>query len=94
MLSRINLQTLVWSQLWETAERDDGKTPMIKAAAGMVPFSGGHLALFAGYAFPSGPLQPGSDWTPNPYKYIKDGRMNFIFSTFPKVSSSTIIAML
>ena len=75
VLSQLNLQTMVWSQLWETAERDDGKTPMIKAAAGMVPFSGGHLALFAGYAFPSDlqnlQLQPGSVWTPNPYETSK-----------------------
>lgn len=72
VLSQLNLETLVWSQLWDTLEKDDGKTPMIKAAAGMVPFSGGHLALFAGYACrPSGPVQPGSEWTPNPYEKSK-----------------------
>ena len=71
VLSQLDLGTLVWSQLWETLEKDDGRTPMAKTAAGMVPFKGEHLALFAGYAFPSGPLQPGSEWTPNPYETSK-----------------------
>ena len=71
VLSQLDLQKFVWSQLWDTVEKDDGKTPMVKAAAGMVHFSGGHLALFGGYASPSGPLQPGSECTPNPYETNK-----------------------
>ena len=71
VLSQLDIEELVWSQLWSTSESDDGSTPMIKASAGMAYFANGHLAVFGGYACPSGPLQPGSTFVPNPFEKDK-----------------------
>ena len=71
VLSQLDLKTMVWSRLWEGSEKDDGKVPMSKAAGGMVYLKGGYLGLFGGYARPTGTLQPGSEWTPNPYEKAK-----------------------
>ena len=71
VLSQLDLEKFVWSQLWNTSENDDGTTPMIKASAGMAYFANGHLAVFGGYACPSGPFQPGSSFKPNPFEKKK-----------------------
>lgn len=76
VLSQLNMKTFVWSQLWVTTETDTGDTPMIKDACGMVCFMDDHLAVFGGYACPSGPLQPGSTFTQNPYGGGEDGWTN------------------
>ena len=68
VLSQLDLEKFEWSQLWSTLENDDGSTPMIKASAGMAYFAKGHLAVFGGYACPSGPHQPESDFRPNRFE--------------------------
>ena len=68
VLSQLDLKTMEWSRLWEGSEKDDGKTPMSKAAGGMIYFQGGYLGLFGGYARSSGTLQPGSKWTRNRFE--------------------------
>lgn len=67
ILSQLNMETFVWSQLWESLEKDDGKSPMVKTSAGMAYFCDGHLGVFGGYACPSGPFQPGSECRPNSF---------------------------
>ena len=68
VLSQLDLEKFEWSQLWSTSKNDDGSTPMIKTSAGMAYFAKGHLAVFGGYACPSGPRQPGSDFRPNGFE--------------------------
>ena len=61
-LSQLDLRTLEWSQL-STEKAMDG--PMRKDACGMVHFHNNKLAVIAGYAIPTGPIQPGSTFVPN-----------------------------
>ena len=61
-LSQLDLRTLEWSQL-STEKTLDG--PMRKDACGMVHFHGNKLAVIAGYAIPTGPIQSGSTFVPN-----------------------------
>ena len=61
-LSQLDLRTLEWSQL-STEKALDG--PMKKDACGMVHFHSNKLAVIAGYAMPTGPIQPGSTFVPN-----------------------------
>ena len=60
VLSELNMKTFEWSQLWTSSETDNGETPMIKNACGIVYFHDGYLGVFGGYACCSGSLQPGS----------------------------------
>ena len=76
VLSKLDMKSFVWSQLWRSAEVDNGDTPMIKDACGMVCFIGEYLAVFGGYACRSGPLQPGSEFTQSPYGEEGEGWTN------------------
>ena len=91
VLSQLDLKTMVWSRIWEGPEKDDGKSPMSKAAGGMVYLKGGYLGLFGGYARPSGPLQPGSKWTPNPYETVKGWTNEFHLFSINESECSLII---
>lgn len=61
VLSKLNLETLVWTRL--SFEAEGG--PMRKDACGIVHFDGERLALIGGYADPSGPIQQGSTFVLN-----------------------------
>lgn len=67
VLSQLNMTTFVWSQLWDSIEKDDGKSPMVKTSAGMAYFRNSHLGVFGGYACPSadGSFQAGSEYRPD-----------------------------
>ena len=76
LLSQLDLRAFLWSELWATTDLDNGETPMIKDACGMVYFADGHLGVFGGYAHPSGPLQPGSKFILNTYGDENEGWTN------------------
>ena len=76
VLSELNMKTFEWSQLWTSSETDNGKTPMIKDACGIVYFHDRYLGVFGGYASPSGPLQPGSKFHQSPYGGDMEGWTN------------------
>ena len=62
-LSQLDLITLEWSQL---SPEEEVNGPMRKDACGMVLFDDSKkLAVIAGYALPTGPIQPGSTFVPN-----------------------------
>ena len=63
VLSQLDMKTLVWTQL--SLEAGDG--PMRKDACGIVYFDGNKLAVIAGYADPSGPIQQGSTFILNEF---------------------------
>ena len=76
VLSQLEMKPFRWSELWATSDLDDGSTPMIKDACGIVHFADGHLAVFGGYACRSGPLQPGSEFILNTYGNENEGWTN------------------
>ena len=76
VLSQLEMKPFQWSEVWATAELDNGETPMIKDACGIVHFADGYLAVFGGYACRSGSLQPGSEFILNTYGDENEGWTN------------------
>ena len=60
-LSRLNVDTLVWSLLCPETARG----PLRKYGCGMVHFHCDKLAVIGGHGYPTGPTQPGSTFIRN-----------------------------
>lgn len=61
-LHQFDTTKLQWKQI---RVRNPSQGPMRKTGCGMVAYQGDKLVLFAGYGFPSGPIQRGANYTPS-----------------------------